>query len=98
MTNRAFRAICVAYLALCLALSSCGSAAGPRLSQPDAIRIAEEQISREFGGSLSSYNRMSVSYMPEGRKWEIAYQKSNSDSRFSVEVDDRSGESQIWMP
>lgn len=96
MKNLTLRAVRVAYIGLCLAVNSCGSANEPRLSAPDAIRIAEDKASRDLAGG-PSYHRTSASYIREDRKWIVAYQRSDN-SRFTVEVDDRTGESQIWMP
>ena len=91
-------AVSVIYLGLGLVLGSCGSAAAPHLSQADAIRIAEEKVSHDLGGSLETYHRISASYLPEDRKWVVVYGTSGSASRFTVEVDDRTRQSQIWMP
>jgi hypothetical protein len=98
MKNKLGRAVSVIYLGLCVALSSCGLAEAPRLSRAVAIRIAEEKVSHDLAGSPWSYHRISASYLPEDRKWVVAYGTSGSDSRFTVEVDDRTGQSQIWMP
>ena len=81
-----------------LALGSCGSAAGPRVSEADAIRIAEEKVSHDLAGSLETYHRINASYLADDRKWIVTYRAEGSGSEFTVEVDDRSGQSKIWMP
>src|SRR5437762_1435984 len=68
------------YLAMSLALGSCGSAAAPRLSQADAIRIAEEKVSHDLGGSLETYHRISASYLADDRKWIVTYRAAGSGS------------------
>jgi hypothetical protein len=98
MKNKLGRVVSVIYLGLAVVLSSCGLAQAPRLSRSDAIRIAEEKVSHDLAGSPWSYYRISASYLPEGRKWVVAYGTSGSTSRFTVEVDDRTRQSQIWMP
>lgn len=81
-----------------LMISSCGFAAKPHLSHADAIRIAEEKVSHDLAGSPWSYHRISAYYLAEDRKWIVVYGTSGSASRFTVEVDDRTRQSQIWMP
>jgi hypothetical protein len=92
------RVVYVIYFGLCVLLSSCGLAERPRLTRDDAIRIAEEKVSHDLAGSPWSYYRISASYLPEDHKWVVAYGTSGSASRFTVDVDDRTRESQIWMP
>lgn len=85
-------------LTLCLVLSSCALSTGPRLSRANAIRIAQVQVSHAFASSPWNYHRIGVSYLPEDRTWVVIYREAKSGSRCVVHVQDRTGESHIWMP
>ncbi len=84
-----------------LALCDCSSSRQPKLSEAEAIRIAESEVARSFSRDpsyASEHQRTGSSYLPENHTWVVIYEHKAYHSRFTVQVDDRTREAQIWMP
>jgi hypothetical protein len=84
-----------------LALCGCSSSQQPKLSEAEAIRIAESEVARSFSRDpsyASEHQRTGSWYLSEDHTWVVVYEHKVYHSRFTVQVDDRTREATIWMP
>jgi len=85
-----------------VATVACTSAwAGPRLSQKDAIHIANRKARQTLHYDLREYDIYFARYFGDEDKWVINYRDRKHPEGhgwFSVEIKDRTKEATVWLP
>ena len=89
-------------LALLIGTVACTSAwADSRLSQKDAIHIANRKAQQILHYDLREYEIYFARYFADEDKWVINYRgrkHPEGHNWFSVEIKDRTREATVWLP